>query len=507
MRKSIFKATVLVFILSLAGKGIGFLKSMIIASSFGASNMTDIYYMAEGVIANIFYAVTMSVSVAFLPMYIKKKEEGGVKKSYQFSTRVVTGLGLLSLLLTVFLIVVAPILVKIMAPSYSEIEKDQTALFLRIMSLGILFSLMANIFQNVLNAEKVYEFAAFSSIVNSLVLIGMVFCFQDKIGIMSLVFAMPLSYLIQFLFLKLRTHSYVGISVKFGIWGSEVKELLGQSLPILLSNTTIEINQLVDRMLLLSIEEGAVTALSYSAVLFQFAAHIISLPLSTISFTEVSLACAQKNEEKVQSLLNTTVRTVVIICVPVIIVIFNASESIVNLVYGHGLFSMSAVGQAGRGLAFYAFCLIPYCLKRIVTQAFYSVQETKIPMLLGIFEVIMNIAASIILSRIFGVAGVVMGTALASTVFSAILLLVFSWKEVNLGIRKMGYLLKYATIAGILFLLARICPINSDSFWGLCAFSSLIFVGYAILLLIFRDRLFLTMVRGLQQKMKGLLKK
>lgn len=506
MKKSIFKATILVFILSLVGKGIGFLKSMLIASSFGASNMTDIYYMAEGVISNIFYAITMSVSVAFLPMYIKKKEEGGVKKSYQFSTRVVTGLGLISILLTIFLVAVAPLLVNIMAPSYSELEKGRTVFFLRIMSLGILFSLMANIFQNILNAEKVYEFAAFSSIVNSLVLIGMVLCFQDKIGIMSLVLAMPLSYLIQFLFLKLRTHSYVGISVKYGIWDSGVKELLGQSLPILLSNMTIEINQLVDRMLLLSIEEGAVTALSYSAVLFQFAAHIISLPLSTIFFTEVSLACAQKNEEKVQSLLNTTVRTVAIICVPVIIVIFYASETIVNLVYGHGLFSMSAVEQAGRGLAFYAFCLIPYCLKRIITQAFYSVEETKIPMLLGIFEVIMNIAASIILSRFFGVAGVVMGTALASSVFSVILIFVFSWKEVNLGIRKMGYLLEYVAIAIILCLLAKFCPINSNSFWGLCAFSSLVFSGYAILLLIFKDRLFLALVRGFQQKMKEFIK-
>ena len=89
MKKTILKATVLMFVLSLAGKLIGFLRSVIIASSFGANNVTDAYYLAYGVNANILYAITMSVSVAFLPMYIKKKEEKGADESYRFSTRVV----------------------------------------------------------------------------------------------------------------------------------------------------------------------------------------------------------------------------------------------------------------------------------------------------------------------------------------------------------------------------------------------------------------------------------
>ena len=48
-----------------------------------------------------------------------------------------------------------------------------------------------------------------------------------------------------------------------------VKNLVSQAFPVLISNTTIEINQLIDRMLLVSIEEGAVTTLSYSGVFFR----------------------------------------------------------------------------------------------------------------------------------------------------------------------------------------------------------------------------------------------
>lgn len=502
MKKTIFKATVLVFILSLIGKVIGFVKSMIIASSFGASSVTDAYYLANGVISDVFYAITMSVSVAFLPIYLKRKEEKGGEEAYRFSTRVVTGLGIVSLFLTLVIVVAAPLLVRIMASSYSETNMSKTILFLRILSVGIVFSLMANIFQNILNAEKVYEYAAFSSIVNSLVLISMVLIFERKIGIMSLVFATPLSYLIQFLFLKLRSRSYVSVSVKYGIWEPGVGELLSQALPILLSNATIEINQLVDRMLLVSIEEGAVTALSYSAVLFQFAAHVISIPVSTVSFTELSLACAQKDKERVRILLNRAIRLIITVCIPVLVVIFFASETIVTVVYGHGQFTAQAILQASSGLAFYAFCLIPYCIKQVVTKAFYSVQETKIPMVLGVLEVVVNIVSSIILTRFYGIAGVVMGTALASTVFCVILLVVFSQKEVSLEIRNMKYLVKLAAVTGILFIVAGKFPMQNHTFTELCVFSMAVFTGYGLMLLLFRDTLLMEVLHRMKEKWK-----
>ncbi len=502
MKKTILKATVLMFVLSLAGKLIGFLRSVIIASSFGANNVTDAYYLAYGVNANILYAITMSVSVAFLPMYIKKKEEKGADESYRFSTRVVMELGIVALLLTGIIMVIAPLLVKIMASSYSQEEMATTVLFLRIMSVGIVFSLMANLFQTVLNAEKVYGYAAFSSIVNSLVLIGVVLLFQGKMGIMSLVIATPFSYLIQFLFLKLRSRSYTGISMKYGIWEPGVRSLVNQAFPVLISNTTIEINQLVDRMLLVSIEEGAVTALSYSGVLFQFAASVISIPFSTVSFTELSLAFTQKDREKVRNIINKTIRLMITICIPVVFVMFMNAESIVNIVYGRGQFSEQAVLQTACGLAFYAFCLIPECIKQIITKAFYSVEETRMPMILGILEVIVNIISSIFFSHYYGIAGVVIGTAFASTLFCIVLVLTFSWKKVNLGMREQKYLLKLAAVSGILFLVISRCSLQDNSLFGLCIFSIFVFGGYAVLLLVFRDTLFMGIIKDILKKLR-----
>ena len=221
-----------------------------------------------------------------------------------------------------------------------------------------------------------------------------------------------------------------------------------------------------------------------------------------MSFTELSLAYTQKNREKVRNIINKTIRLMIMICIPVVFVMFMKAETIVYIVYGRGKFSEQAVLQTACGLAFYAFCLIPECIKQIITKAFYSVQETRAPMILGVLEVVVNIISSIFFSRYYGNAGVVIGTAFASTLFCIVLVLVFSWKKVNLGMGEQKYLLKLAAVSGILFWVASRYSLQNNSLFGLCIFSIFIFGVYAVLLLIFRDTLFMGMIKGMLKKLK-----
>ena len=47
-KKALFGSAVLLVALALINKGLGFVKSMIIASVFGANLQTDAYYVADG---------------------------------------------------------------------------------------------------------------------------------------------------------------------------------------------------------------------------------------------------------------------------------------------------------------------------------------------------------------------------------------------------------------------------------------------------------------------------
>ena len=118
MKEKTSKPVILIFVLTVVGKIMGFIRSMIIAAYYGADNVTDAYYLTNGIISNVFYAITMSVSVAFLPLYIKVKEEKGKLAGKQFASRVLVNMSMLSGMVTLVLIAVAPLVIKIVAFSY-----------------------------------------------------------------------------------------------------------------------------------------------------------------------------------------------------------------------------------------------------------------------------------------------------------------------------------------------------------------------------------------------------
>lgn len=102
MKKTVWKATALIFVLSFIAKIIGFIKSIFQASYFGASFQTDALNVADGFVSNILYMFTTAISVAFLPLYIKHKT-GSREEGKRFASRTITALFLFAIAITVFL--------------------------------------------------------------------------------------------------------------------------------------------------------------------------------------------------------------------------------------------------------------------------------------------------------------------------------------------------------------------------------------------------------------------
>ncbi len=428
MKKSVLKATALVFILSLIAKVIGFVKSIIQASYFGTNINTDAFNVASGFVSNILYMVATAIAVAFVPLYIQRKLKNDSK---QFATRTITVLTVISLGVMAILIACAPWIVKIIAPSYTGDEVNLTTQYFRILVLGFSFALTTNLYTNLLNAEKIYGYSTFCSIINSIVLIAFIVLFAEKWGVWVLVVSMPVSYFFQWLLLYIKGRKYAVISFKYGFWDIGIKVLVIQALPILLSQATVEINQVVDRALLTSVGTGALTAVSYAAVLYQFVTSLVSTPLSTVMFTELSEAGAKADNNEIKSILNNSYKLLILVCIPIIIIMFFIPNDIVDIVYGHGKFDSEAVGKCALGLKMYGLCLLPTSIKAVLSRAYYAVKNTRRPMVIGMLEVAMNIGLSILLVKRFGILGVVGATAISSFVFLVVMLIDFNKKYIK----------------------------------------------------------------------------
>lgn len=413
MKKSVVKATSMVLMLTIFAKIIGFIKSVLQASLFGATIETDAFNMASGVAVNIFYMLATAISASYLPIYLKRKQNSAQKELRVFANRTISFLFLTSVTLVVTMFVFAPYIMRIFAPTYTGKVLDTTVQYFQVLITGYIVALCCNVYVVILNAEKKYGITSITSVLNSLVLITVMILFTERLGVWALVICVPISYFVQFLVLFCIGRKYARIKFSDGLWDSDLGDVCKNSVPVLISQATVEINQVVDRALLTTVSDGAVTSVSYAAVLSSFVTAIIRAPIDTIFYTEVSDAVAKKEEELVRKGVHNSIKVIFICCIPIVVIVWFQCEHVVGIVYGHGNFAEKAIATAGVALRFYMFCLIPNVVNDVLNRVFYAYSDTRIPMRVGVVEVILNISLSIILCPYFGVGGIVGATAIA----------------------------------------------------------------------------------------------
>ena len=81
------------------------------------------------------------------------------------------------------------------------------------------------------------------------------------------------------------------------------------------------------------------------------------------------------------------------------------AEPIVSLLFGRGAFDEKAIYLTSYALFFYAVGMIGFGLREVLSRGFYSLQDTKTPMINAFIAMVMNIILNIILSRFLGIGG------------------------------------------------------------------------------------------------------
>ncbi|HVI42342.1 MAG TPA: lipid II flippase MurJ, partial [Anaerovoracaceae bacterium] len=90
------QTAVLMAILTLCSKLLGFIREMIIANYFGASYIVDAYVMSTALPGILFGGVFAAVATAYMPLYSKINEEQGEVNSNRFTSEVINLLILVS---------------------------------------------------------------------------------------------------------------------------------------------------------------------------------------------------------------------------------------------------------------------------------------------------------------------------------------------------------------------------------------------------------------------------
>lgn len=441
-RAQVVEAAGVIGLATLLSRILGFARDMVLARLFGAGLAADAFFVAYR-IPNLLRELFAegSMSAAFIPVfseYLTKrpKRDAWELASAAFTTllTVLTGVCILGIL-------AAPLIVKLIAPGFSDNPEREalTTMLTRIMFPYLLCIGLAALAMGVLNSVRSFAAPAFSPVLFNIAIIASAFLLAPLFAepILAVAFGVVVGGFAQFLSqMPALRKAEMLFGWRFDFAHEGVRRIGWLMAPALIGLSVTQINILVSTILA-SYFPGGPTYLFYGMRLIHFPLGIFGVALATALLPSLSTQAAKGELDALRGTLGFGLRLIFFIIVPAMVGLILLRVPIVHLFFEHGRFTAADTqGTAGAVLA-YAVGLWAFAGVRIVVSAFYSLQDTRTPVLVAAVALAANIALSLLLMGPLRHAGLALATALSAILNMAVLLVLlarrlgaFGWEAI-----------------------------------------------------------------------------
>jgi putative peptidoglycan lipid II flippase len=204
----------------------------------------------------------------------------------------------------------------------------------------------------------------------------------------------------------------------------EVREILRLMGPGTLGLAAVQINVFVNTYLATTQEQGAVSWLGFAFRLMYLPIGLFGVSIATASLPDISRHSATEDRAAIRGIVANGLRMMLMLNVPATIGLMVLSLPIVELIYERGKFLPDDSAATAAALMFYAPGLLGYSAVKIASPTFYSLRDSRTPVLVSVGSVAANLVLNLILVRVLGFKGLALGTAIAA-VLNAVVLLFF----------------------------------------------------------------------------------
>ena len=203
--------------------------------------------------------------------------------------------------------------------------------------------------------------------------------------------------------------------------------------PAVLGLSATQVNIFVNNILASQLVEGSASWLNYAFRLMQLPIGVFGVAVATVSLTSLSRHAAALDMNAFRATLADALRLIAFLTVPATAGLVALRQPIIELLYEHGRFSASDTAATAAVLSMYAVGLYAYAAVKVMAPAFYALQNARIPLAASACAVACNIAASLLLYRRLGAAGLALGTSVGAVVNLTILYTSFVRRRGTLG--------------------------------------------------------------------------
>ena len=435
MSRRLLKSTGVVSAMTLLSRILGFVRDVVLAHAFGAGAAADAFFVAFK-IPNFMRRLFAegAFSLAFVPVFSEYRAAADRARLREFAARVAGTLGGILLVVTLVGQLAAPLLVGLFAPGFLDdpLRYGLASDMLRLTFPYLLFISLTAFCGGMLNTFGQFAVPAFTPVLLNIVLIAAALLVAPHLQqpIMALAWGVFVAGLVQLLF-QLPALQRLGVLVRprWGWRSPGVRKVLKLMVPALFGSSVAQLNLLFDTLLASFLVTGSVSWLYYSDRLMEFPLGILGVALATVILPNLSRQHARSDTKTFSATLDWALRWALLVAVPAALGLALLAGPLLTTLFQYGEFSANDVRMASRSLMAYALGLAAFVLIKVLAPGFYSRQDTRTPVRIGIIAMVVNMGFNLALILPLAHAGLALATSLSALLNAGLL-----WR----GLRRQG---------------------------------------------------------------------
>lgn len=444
------------FVIAFMGIGsriLGFIRDRLLASSFGAGDLLDVYYAAFR-LPDLVYGLLVlgALSAAFIPVFTGYWTRNDRETAWGVARGIMTLLLLTLGGLSLIGILIAPWLATWLAPGFSPEKQTLVATLTRIMLLSPLLLGASAVFGGILVSFKQFLAYSLSPIFYNIgIIVGIVWLYPIM-GPVGLAWGVVLGSFLHLLvqYPAVRKSGFRFVLPHLSLYKVGLRRVIRLMIP---RSLAVAVNQVS----LLIVTIFASTLVSGSLAAFTLATNIQSVPLGLfgIAFSLAAFpalaALAAKNDHAqfFRTLVETSLRILYFVLpLSAFIIIFRAE--MIRVILGSGAFNWEDTITTFQVLGFLSLSLFAQSLAPLFVRAFFALENTRLPLYAALISEIVHLALIPILLPHYQVVGLAIAFSLGA-ITNFFLLYFFlrprvpTWKDARIALPALKIFL--ATIA------------------------------------------------------------
>jgi putative peptidoglycan lipid II flippase len=451
---------------TLTSRILGLVRDQVVLAIFGAGNDMDAFTVAfriPNLVRDLFAEGAMSA--AFVPTFTRHVTLEGKPAAWRLGNNVITALAMTTGVLVVVGMIFARPLASTFAGDYATVpgKLELTIHLTRIMLPFLTLAAIAAAMMGMLNSLHHYFVPALSpATFNVVTIVAAVFLPPAMIAaglpaISAIAIGAVAGGVTQIL-VQWRALHGEGFRYRPVVdWGDPaLRRILVLMGPGTVGLAATQFNVFVNTLLATTEGTGAASWLAYAFRLMYLPIGLFGVSIATAVLPATARHVALNDQAAIRRTVSRGLGLMLALNIPATIGLIALAVPIVRVLFEHGRFVSSDTEAVAAAVRLYAIGLVGYSAARIASPVFYALGRNRVPVIVSVVAVAVNIVASVSLVGALGFRGLALSTSIAAMAHGVALLVLLRGALGGLdGARLAATLVKSIVASGAMAAAAR----------------------------------------------------